>query len=131
MIGLTRFLCFLLVRPRYETLVLVGCLTLGALFGILGQQGHSWALPLMGIVGPFFPLTMARISIKFPSTWKQMMMNVYVCIQLMLALMHVSVGRVADTLGIGTAFLLAPAFLLLALVLMIPLLKPQPRGLPA
>jgi hypothetical protein len=60
-----------------------------------------------------------------------MMMNVYVCIQLMLALMHVSVGRVADTLGIGTAFLLAPAFLLLALVLMIPLLKPQPRGLPA
>jgi MFS family permease len=131
MIGLTRFLCFLLVRPRYETLVLVGCLTLGALFGILGQRGHSWALPLMGIVGPFFPLTMARISIKFPSTWKRMMMNVYVCIQLMLALMHISVGRVADTLGIGTAFLLAPAFLLLALVLMIPLLKPQPRDLPA
>jgi MFS family permease len=131
MIGLTRFLCFLLVRPRFETMVLVGSLSLGALFGILGQQGHSWALPLMGIVGPFFPLTMARISIKFPNSWKQMMMNVYVCMQLMLALMHVSVGRVADTLGIATAFLLAPTFLILALLLMIPLLRPAPRGHPA
>lgn len=131
MIGLTRFLCFLLVRPRYETLVLISCLTLGAFFGVLGQQGHSWALPLMGIVGPFFPLSMARISIRFPSTWKQMMMNVYVCMQLMLAFMHVSVGRVADTLGIAKAFLLAPTFLVLALVLMIPLLRQQPQGRPA
>jgi MFS family permease len=121
--GLTRFLCFLLVRPRYETAVLIACLSLGAIFGILGQQGQSWALPLMGVLGPFFPLTMARISVKFPETWKQMMMNVYVCMQLMLAFMHVSVGRVADSLGIAQAFLLAPAFLLISLLLLMPLLR--------
>ncbi len=127
MIGLTRFLCFLLVRPKYEATVQVACLVLGALFGILGQQGYSWALPLMGIVGPFFPLTMARISLKFPDTWKPIMLNVYVCIQLMLAFMHVSVGRVADTLGIAQAFLLAPIFLILALVLLIPFLRSPAR----
>lgn len=126
-IGLTRFLCFLLVRPKFEVTVQVGCLILGALFGILGQQGQSWALPLMGVVGPFFPLTMARTSLKFPQTWKQILMNVHVCIQLMLAFMHVSVGRVADTLGIAQAFLLAPIFLLLALILLIPFLKNPAR----
>lgn len=129
--GLTRFLCFLLVRPRFETSVQIGCLTLGAIFGILGHQGFSWALPLMGVVGPFFPLTIARISMKFPHTWKQMMMNVYVCMQLMLALMHVSVGRVADSLGIGQAFLLSPIFLLMALALLIPLLRARAQGHPA
>jgi MFS family permease len=129
--GLTRFLCFLLVRPQYELMVQVACLLFGALFGILGQQGYSWALPLMGVVGPFFPLTIARISTKFPETWKQMMMNVYVCMQLMLALMHVSVGRVADTLGIGQAFLLAPSFLLIAVLLLLPLLKHRIAEQPA
>lgn len=128
--GLTRFLCFLLVRPRYETQVLLGCLFLGVSFAILGQQGHSWALPLVGVVGPFFPLTMARISVQFPQTWKQMMIYVYVCIQSMLALMHVSVGRVADSLGIDKAFLLAPTFLFLSMLLLIPFLK-QGRPIPA
>jgi len=123
LIGLTRFLCFLLVRPRYETHVVLGCLILGISFAILGQQGHSWALPLVGVLGPFFPLTMARISQNFPDTWKQMMITVYVCIQFMLALMHVSVGRVADSLGIATAFLLAPGFLFLSMLLLIPFLK--------
>jgi MFS family permease len=126
LMGATRFLCFLLVRPRYETRIQVGCLALGVIFGVLGQQGQSWALPLMGVLGPFFPLTMARISFKFPHTWKQMMIHVNTGIQFMLALMHVSVGRVADSLGIDQAFLLAPAFLFGTMVLLVPFLKEGP-----
>lgn len=118
LMGLTRFLCFLCVRPRWEKHVIIGCLILGSAFAILGQQGHSWALPLVGVVGPFFPLTMNMISLKFPKLWKQMTIYVYVGIQSVLALMHVSVGRVADTLGLDQAFLLAPGFLLLAAVLL-------------
>jgi MFS family permease len=126
LMGITRFLCFLFVKARWESAVLVSCLIGGAFFAILGQQGYSWALPLMGILGPFFPLSMSRISLQFPGTWKQMMIHVYVGIQMILGMMHLSVGWVADTFGIAKAFLLSPVFLLLALLLLVPSLRKKP-----
>ncbi len=119
LIALTRFLCFLWLRARFEQAVIFGCLLLGITLGFLGQQGYSWALPAMGLVGPFFPLCMARISTQFPKQWQQMMIHVYTGMQIMLALMHLSVGKVADSFGIGTAFLLAPGFFFVSLLLLI------------
>jgi fucose permease len=117
LISITRFLCFLFVRPRWESAVLYTSLALGALFGILGQQGQSWALGAMGIIGPFFPLCMARISRDFPEDWKVMTVLVFTGIQGTLALMHQSVGSIADAMGIENAFLLSPLCLIIALVL--------------
>ncbi|MCX6128339.1 MAG: MFS transporter, partial [Proteobacteria bacterium] len=125
LIGLTRFLCFLFVGPRLERLVLVTCLLFGSFFAFLGQQGFSWALPLIGVLGPFFPLTMARVSVQFPKTWQSMMIYIYVSIQTVLALMHFSVGRIADRFGLEQAFLLSPLCLMLSLGLLIPILKKQ------
>lgn len=117
-IGIARFVCFLIVRPAWESKVLYGSLALGVIFGILGQQGHSWALSMMGIVGPFFPLCMARLSRDFPNDWKVMTVYVYIGIQTTLAVVHQSVGSIADALGIENAFLLSPFFLFLTLVLL-------------
>lgn len=121
-LSLARFLCFLFARPATETWILVGSLIAGISFCVLGQQGHSWALPLIGILGPFFPLSMAKISRQFPEQWQAMTIYVYVGIQSMLALMHQSVGSLADALGIEIAFLLSPLFLLISLLLLRPAL---------
>lgn len=114
----TRFLCFLFVKPEWETKILTACLAAGTLFGVLGQQGHSWALSLMGLIGPFFPLCMARISREFPEDWKSITVFVFIGIQATLAILHQSVGSIADVLGIENAFLLSPLFLVLALILL-------------
>jgi MFS family permease len=122
-LGLTRLLCFLFARQRHEPYILVSCIVLAIIFALLGQQGHSWALPAIGILGPFFPLSMARLSIQFPKSWKSMTIYVYGSVQMTLAIMHLSVGKVADQLGIAQAFLLAPAFLCVTLVLLIVALR--------
>lgn len=118
LIAATRFLCFLFLKERFELPLIFACLILGVVLGVLGQQGYSWALPAIGLVGPFFPLSMARISSQFPDQWQQMMIHVYTGMQTMLALMHLSVGKVADSFGIGSAFLLAPGFFAISLVLL-------------
>jgi hypothetical protein len=71
----------------------------------------------MGILGPFFPIAMSRMSLQFPETWKQMTIYVYAGIQSMLAIMHISVGMLADSLDLSQAFLLSPLFLCLATLL--------------
>ncbi len=109
--AVTRFMCFLWVKPRYETRVLTLSLLCGIVLSVLGQQGYAWALPAMGIMGPFFPLCMARLSARYPKNWRQMMIFVYAGMQITLALMHVSVGKIADQVGMKQAFLLSPIFL--------------------
>ncbi len=123
LMGGTRFACFLLVKPEWESRVLIACLTAGTVFGIIGQQGHSWALGLMGLIGPFFPLCMAKISREFPEDWKAVTVNVFIGIQATLALLHQSVGSIADALGIENAFLLSPLFLFLSLLLLLQNIK--------
>lgn len=122
-LGIARFLCYLFARPSRETLILFVSLAAGIVFALLGQQGHSWALPLIGVVGPFFPLSMAKISRQFPEQWQAMTIYVYVGIQSVLALMHQSVGSIADILGMEKAFLLSPLFLFIALLLLGPALR--------
>ncbi len=118
LIGLTRFLCFLFVKPRWEPRILVLSLLAGIIFAILGQRGFTAGLPLIGLIGPFFPLCMARISREFPEDWKAMTIYVFVGIQAMLAIMHQTVGTVADALGIENAFLICPLLLTCTLVLL-------------
>jgi fucose permease len=116
-LAITRFLCFAFLRPQWERKLLFLCLIGASLCGFLGQQGWSWALPAMGILGPFFPIAMSRMSLQFPETWKQMTIYVYAGIQSMLAIMHISVGMLADSLDLSQAFLLSPLFLCLATLL--------------
>ncbi|MBC7532702.1 MAG: MFS transporter [Oligoflexus sp.] len=118
LIGATRFLCFLFVKPKWETRILVASLIAGIIASILGQRGITTALPFIGLLGPFFPLCMARISRQFPDDWKAMTIYVFIAIQAMLALMHQSVGSIADVLGIENAFVLCPVLLTIALGLL-------------
>lgn len=123
LIGGTRFLCFLFVTPRWETKILIAALVCGIAAALLGQQGYTVALPFVGLLGPFFPLCMARVSRQFHEDWKAMTVYVFIAIQAMLAVMHQSVGTIADALGIENAFLLCPLLLALALILLLQNIK--------
>ncbi len=116
-LALTRFLCFAFLKPRWEHKVIWVSLLAATIFALLGQQGHSWALSAIGVLGPFFPLAISRMSLRFPDSWQRMTIYVYSGIQTMLALMHLTVGRLADALDMSQAFLLAPFFLGIALML--------------
>ena len=117
-LALSRFSCFLFVRQSWEKPVLLASLALAIISSILGQQGYSWALPAIGLLGPFYPLSMARVSLQFPATWKQMTLIIYATIQSTLALMHMTVGNLADHFSMKIAFLLPPFFLGLAWVIL-------------
>lgn len=119
LMAITRFLCFLWVKPQRETPVIIGCLLAGIILSLMGQAGISWALPAMGVMGPFFPLCIARLSVRFPQNWRQMTIFVYGGMQVTLALMHVSVGRLADHIGLDKAFYLSPSLLFLCFVLLV------------
>lgn len=119
LLGGTRFLCFLFVKPHWESKILVASLLAGILFAIMGQQGITLALPLIGLLGPFFPLCLARISREFPEDWKAMTVHVFIATQVMLGIMHQSVGSIADALGIENAFLICPLLLFMALALLL------------
>lgn len=108
--GLSRGLCFYL-RPEQEKLVIGGCLIASIVLSAMGNFGFLWALPLIGLFGPFFPLLLARVSRLFPDQTTRMTLGVMTSLNLTLAVFHLSIGKIADKLGMGLAFWI-PALLL-------------------
>lgn len=102
--GATRALCFLSLPPGLELFVLRASLVLsGALFA-LGHAGHLWAFPLSGVLGPFFPLYMARMSREYPAQSRALTLWVLTSVQLTLVLFQLFLGSFADRVGLATAY---------------------------
>ncbi len=102
--GVTRALCFVSLPAALESIVLAGSLFFSGLFFTLGHLGFLWAFPLAGVLGPFFPLLLARVSRSFPEESHNLTIGILTCVQLTLVACHLALGGSTDRLGIDTAY---------------------------
>ena len=128
MMALSRLVCVLFLRPRHETLVLVGCLFVSGLAFTMGHAGWLPGFALAGVMGPFFPLFMARISRAFESQLTRLTIWSLATVQGSLALSHFVVGAFTDAVGIQNSYQ-APFFLGALTLLLFSLYVREERGL--
>jgi fucose permease len=100
----TRFSCFLCISPRHELTVIIGALVLPIAAFAVGLAGWPAAFVLVGLVGPFFPLFLARVNRNFPDKWRSLTVWIIVAMQVVLVMAHLSLGRIADLVTISRAY---------------------------
>ncbi len=125
--ALSRGFCFFSLRPSLESKILALSLFLALVFFFLGRSGYLWAFPLVGLLGPYFPLYLSRISRSFPEEAHRLTIWILGSVQMMLVIFHLFVGKVTDRLGIAAAYWLPPILLIAALCLLGLFLKAE-RG---
>lgn len=113
---LTRALCFLSFQEEQENKLLVGCLVASVVFFILGHLGYLWAFPLGGVLGPFFPLFLGRVSRVFHKQSKTITLWILGMGYATLAVFHLTVGKLAMRLGMERAYWL-PGLLIFGTIL--------------
>ncbi len=113
---LTRALCFLSFKEEQESKLLIGCLLMSLMFFCLGHAGFLWAFPLAGVLGPFFPLFLGRVSRVFSGQSKVVTLWILGMGQLTLAISHWGVGKIATGLGIERAYWLPGILIFLSLL---------------
>ncbi len=97
---------------------LSGCLVITAILIILGLMVHPLFLAAAGFsIAPFYPLAIALISSEFPHDLDTAVSYMMATDSMMLALMHLLVGKLSDSFGIHQAvfsgvFFLACSFAL-------------------
>lgn len=109
--GFSRLLALFFLKPHWENTVFCFCLPLGILFFIWGRFGWTPALALSGMIGPFFPLYLSRVSRIYPSSMNRLTVGILLAVQISLGLMHLCIGKMGDAVGIEQAYWL-PALLL-------------------
>jgi fucose permease len=110
---LTRGLCFLSFQEAQENRLLVGSLVFSLLFFCLGHLGYLWAFPMAGVLGPFFPVFLGRVSRVFHEQAKAVILWSLGMGYLTLSVFHLTVGKLAMKLGMDWAYWL-PAVLIAA-----------------
>lgn len=73
-----------------------------------------WIFPAAGIIGPFFPMMLAYVSSVFEENWQNLTVIILTSMQVALALSHIVVGNLFDTLGPQLAYLIPPVLLITA-----------------
>ncbi|NDE14878.1 MFS transporter [bacterium] len=121
--SVARLLVVIFMRERfhkplvYFPLILGACLMITGI--VLSQPGKSssglvFLFPLAGIIGPFFPMMLARVSTLYHESWQRLTVVILTTMQVALALSHVILGAVFDELGAQRAYLIPPALLIIA-----------------
>ena len=91
---------------------LSGCLILTAIMIILGLYIHPLFLVLAGFtIAPFYPLSISFISSEFPQDLDTAVSYMMATDSMMLAMMHILIGRLSDFYGIHHAMYAGVFFL--------------------
>lgn len=97
---------------------LSGCLLLTAICLSLGLFIHPLFLAVSGFsIAPFYPLAIALISSEFPEDLDTAVSYMMATDSMMLALMHVLIGKLSDSYGIHHALIAGIVFLCLSFIL--------------
>ena len=88
----------------------------GSLFSQPGEANGAliFLFPAAGIIGPFFPMMLARVSVIYNHSWQRLTVVILTTMQLALALSHLVLGAVFDQLGAQRAYLIPPLLLIFA-----------------
>lgn len=113
---LSRVACAFVMTPSRETWTLRLALLLPIVALLCGHLGLSPALALAGVYGPFFPVFLSRAGRAFPETWRSLTIWIMVLMNVLLGVCNLSLGALADGLGIEAAYLLPIALLFAAFV---------------
>ncbi len=106
---LTRLACFLVREDAQERRIIWGCLLMGLAAFLLGLFVHPVGFALTGLVGPFFPLVLARMSRYFPKEAPALTLRILLIVQGALAICHFGMGWIATHFGVAVAYQV-PAF---------------------
>lgn len=110
-----RIACVVLVKQRWERLVLTLALVLPIGAFAIGRMGAPSALVFMGLYGPFFPVMLARASRLYADRWRTITIWTIVAMNGLLAVSTAGLGALADAYGIVRAFHLPPLVLAMTL----------------
>jgi MFS family permease len=102
--AVTRALGFLFSNAKTEILWIYGSILFASVFFVLGISGYLWCFPLVGLLGPFFPLVIARASRVFPQEADRLILKILTSMQLMLAICNILVGWATDKWGVEWAY---------------------------
>jgi len=116
MMAVSRGLCFLHLRPRHELPILIGCLVVSILCSALGHSGWYWGFSLAGLLGPYFPLYLARVNRSFPEQARSLTLIILGSVQGSLLILNLVVGGLTDRIGIRMAYWLPPGLLAVAIM---------------
>jgi len=125
-----RMVCAFFLKPSMEKIVLKCALIIPVGFFFVGYKGALWGFPLMAAYGPFFPVFLARLNRMFPESARNLTILVMVGMNAMVGICSLGLGRLADILGMGYAYLIAPALLFVSFCLLLVYFKFESRPLP-
>lgn len=115
----TRLLCSFFVSTRWMWVVIWSSLIVSAMSFTLGRLlDLPWLVAGMGCLGPFFPLYVSYVTVRFPDRDRTMVIWILAAMQALLAIMNLSVGHLAVKYGIDAAYWLAPTMIVLTMVLL-------------
>lgn len=113
---ITRALCFVSLKEEQESRLLFCCLIGSIFFMVLGHLGMKWAFSLSGVLGPFFPLFLGRVTRVFHNQSKTITLWILGMGYVTLGLFHLGVGEMASVLGMERAYWLPALFIFLSIL---------------
>lgn len=114
-----RLLCSMFVKTNWIFPLLIASLIFAFVAFVFGRFGNHWALAAVGLLGPFFPLYMAQISLWFPQRHTRLTIWIVSGMQAMLGILNFAMGNIAAHLGLAVAYWLPAMMMVLALVLLL------------
>ena len=129
--AISRALTFFARAPALQTWLMTGCLGVALVAFCVGLSGQLWAFPALGLLGPFYPLFMSRVTHVFPTTWQKMTLWAIISMQVALLGSHWAVGEVLTHFGAAIAFRFPAIMILATLFLTLVYLRQERREMAA
>ncbi len=115
--AVSRLLAIRTLSARWETRVMWASLGVFLLCQIIGITLHPIGLSLSGLVGPFFPLLMARMTCNLGSASQTVMLRLFLAIPICSASANFLLGQASKTIALDRLFWVCPAFGLATMIL--------------
>lgn len=113
----SRLILMVIPVQRWAHYLLGGSLVAGLVFSVLGLTYLRWCLPLVGLLGPFFPLLLARASQLYPQRNRTIVVYVIIGMQVALGTLHFIIGQISHIASVSLTYWIAPLCLAIACVL--------------
>lgn len=126
-IAVTRGALFLSFKERHESLLLISSVAFSAVFFLIGLKFGAYGFVFAGVLGPFFPVFLSRLSRLFPKQANTLVLWILGTMQIAQFMAHKWVGWTADNYGMDAAYWIPFGVLCLTNVLLLIYFKCESR----